>query len=97
GGCGLRHPRFLRADAVAVLRRLGHGVGLVDGGSAGSHGSVRRYRRRADRLEDGKRMKIQPSDIEAKAREIQDALDQTKESAQNMSYLAREPVLLFIS
>lgn len=41
-------------------------------------------------------MKIQPSDIEAKAREIQDALDQTKESAQNTAVLAGVAVFLFI-
>ncbi|MFP3913478.1 MAG: hypothetical protein ACLFWM_01265 [Actinomycetota bacterium] len=33
-------------------------------------------------------MTIQPSDIEAKAREIQDALEETKESAQNTAVIA---------
>ncbi|HLU52175.1 MAG TPA: hypothetical protein VK011_01110 [Acidimicrobiia bacterium] len=41
-------------------------------------------------------MKIQPSDIEAKARQIQDALEQTKESAQNTAVLAGVAVFLFI-
>jgi hypothetical protein len=31
---------------------------------------------------------VQPSDIEAKAREIQAALDETKESAQNTAVMA---------
>ena len=41
-------------------------------------------------------MKIQPSDIEAKARQIQDALEQTKESAQNTAVLAGVAVFLFV-
>lgn len=41
-------------------------------------------------------MKIQPTDIEAKARQIQDALDQTKESAQNTAVLAGVAVFLFL-
>lgn len=41
-------------------------------------------------------MTIQPSDIEAKARQIQDALEQTKESAQNTAVLAGVAVFLFV-
>lgn len=41
-------------------------------------------------------MKIQPSDIEAKARQIQDALDETRESAQNTAVLAGVAVALFL-
>ncbi|HEX2155161.1 MAG TPA: LPXTG cell wall anchor domain-containing protein [Acidimicrobiia bacterium] len=42
-------------------------------------------------------MKIQPRDIEAKARQIQDALDETKESAQNTAVIAGVAVALFIA
>lgn len=38
-------------------------------------------------MEDGELM-VQPSDIEAKAREIQAALDETKEAAQNTAVMA---------
>jgi LPXTG-motif cell wall-anchored protein len=41
-------------------------------------------------------MTIQPSDIEAKAREIQDALEETKESAQNTAVIAGVAVALLI-
>ncbi len=41
-------------------------------------------------------MRIQPRDIEAKAREIQDALDQTRESAENTAVLAGVAVALFL-
>ncbi|HLT95256.1 MAG TPA: LPXTG cell wall anchor domain-containing protein [Acidimicrobiia bacterium] len=41
-------------------------------------------------------MTIQPSDIEAKAREIQAALDETRESAQNTAVLAGVAVALFL-
>lgn len=42
-------------------------------------------------------MKIQPRDIEAKARQIQDALDETRESAQNTAVIAGVAVALFIA
>lgn len=41
-------------------------------------------------------MKIQPRDIESKAREIQSALDETKESAQNTAVFAGLAVALFL-
>jgi len=41
-------------------------------------------------------MKIQPSDIEAKAREIQAALDETRESAQNTAVLAGVAIALLV-
>lgn len=41
-------------------------------------------------------MSIQPSDIEAKAREIQDALEETKESAQNTAVLAGVAVAVIV-
>lgn len=41
-------------------------------------------------------MSIQPSDIEAKAREIQDALDETRESAQNTAVLAAVAVAVIV-
>jgi hypothetical protein len=41
-------------------------------------------------------MSVQPSDIEAKAREIQDALDETKESAQNTAVMAGVAVAVII-
>lgn len=41
-------------------------------------------------------MSIQPSDIEAKAREIQDALDETKESAQNTAVMAGVAVAVIV-
>lgn len=41
-------------------------------------------------------MKIQPRDIEAKARQIQDALDETRESAENTAVLAGVVVALFL-
>lgn len=41
-------------------------------------------------------MSVQPSDIEAKAREIQDALDETKESALNTAVMAGVAVAVII-
>lgn len=41
-------------------------------------------------------MTIQPSDIEAKARQIQDALEETRESAQNTAVIAGVAVALLI-
>lgn len=41
-------------------------------------------------------MSIQPSDIEAKAREIQDALEETKESAQNTAVMAGVAVAVIV-
>lgn len=41
-------------------------------------------------------MTIQPSDIEAKARQIQDALEETRESAQNTAVLAGVAVALIV-
>ena len=41
-------------------------------------------------------MTIQPSDIEAKAREIQEALDETKESAQNTAVMAGVAVAVIV-
>lgn len=41
-------------------------------------------------------MKIQPSDIEAKAREIQTALDETRQSAQNTAVLAGVAVAVIL-
>lgn len=41
-------------------------------------------------------MTIQPSDIEAKARQIQDALDETRESAQSTAVLAGVAVAVII-
>jgi hypothetical protein len=39
---------------------------------------------------------VQPSDIEAKAREIQAALDETKESAQNTAVMAGIAVAVIV-
>lgn len=39
---------------------------------------------------------IKPSDIEAKAREIESALDETKESVQNTAVVAAVVVVLFV-
>lgn len=47
-------------------------------------------------MEDEQTMSIQPSDIEAKAREIQDALEETKESAQNTAVLAGVAVAVIV-
>lgn len=41
-------------------------------------------------------MTIQPSDIESKAREIQEALDETKESAQNTAVMAGVAVAVIV-
>lgn len=41
-------------------------------------------------------MTIQPNDIEAKAREIQDALEETRESAQNTAMLAGVAVAVVV-
>lgn len=41
-------------------------------------------------------MSIQPSDIEAKAREIQDALEETKDSAQNTAVMAGVAVAVIV-
>jgi hypothetical protein len=39
---------------------------------------------------------IKPSDIEAKAREVEAALDETKESVQNTAVVAAVAVALFV-
>jgi hypothetical protein len=46
-------------------------------------------------MEDGELM-VQPSDIEAKAREIQAALDETKEAAQNTAVMAGIAVAVIV-
>lgn len=46
-------------------------------------------------MEDGKLM-VQPSDIEAKARQIQAALDETKEAAQNTAVMAGIAVAVIV-
>lgn len=40
---------------------------------------------------------VQPTDIEAKAREIQAALDETRESAQNTAVVAGVVIAVFIA
>lgn len=47
-------------------------------------------------MEDEQPMTIQPSDIEAKARQIQDALDETRESAQNTAVMAGVAVAVIV-
>ncbi|MGH8874703.1 MAG: hypothetical protein ACRDVM_05555, partial [Acidimicrobiia bacterium] len=69
-----------------VVDRPGNPPGSPGGGGG----------RRADRMEDDSLM-VQPSDIEAKAREIEQLLVETKESAQNTAVLAGGAVVAAVA